>query len=232
MILGAFFKAIGQLDDPRFRGVLAKGIGLTAGLLVAIYVIFALGVGAVVPDEITLPLIGTIGWVDNLASLGSVLLMLALSVFLMVPVASAFIGFFLEDVAEAVEARHYPDLAPVPRQALMDVALDTLAFLGVLIVANIVALLVYLALPFGAALIFWGLNGFLLGREYFQLVAMRRLGRAGAKEARKRHLPLIWAAGLLMAVPLTIPLVNLLVPVLGVATFTHLFMRVEKTRAA
>jgi uncharacterized protein involved in cysteine biosynthesis len=32
----------------------------------------------------------------------------------------------------------------------------------------------------------------------------------------------IWAAGILMAVPLSVPLLNLLVPVLGAATFTHI----------
>ena len=37
-----------------------------------------------------------------------------------------------------------------------------------------------------------------------------------------------WLAGTLMAAPLSIPLVNLLVPVLGVATFTHLFHRLAE----
>jgi len=59
------------------------------------------------------------------------------------------------------------------------------------------------------------------------MVAMRRLGREGAKAARKRHMPAIWLAGALMAVPLSIPVVNLLIPVLGAATFTHMFMRLE-----
>jgi uncharacterized protein involved in cysteine biosynthesis len=35
----------------------------------------------------------------------------------------------------------------------------------------------------------------------------------------------VWLAGILMAAPLSIPLVNLVIPVLGVATFTHLFHR-------
>ena len=76
--------------------------------------------------------------------------------------------------------------------------------------------------PF-APLLFWGLNGWLLGREYFTLVAMRRVGRAAAKNLRGQHAGRIWLAGTLMAAPLSIPLVNLAVPVLGVATFTHLF---------
>lgn len=224
-----FFKAIGQLGDTRFQSVLFKGIGLTLALLVGVYIVFVWVLGLFLPDTISLPLVGDIG-LGLVLSIGSFFVMLGLSVFLMVPVASAFTGFFLEEVAEAVEDKHYPDLPPAPRQSFADMMRDTVAFLGVLIVANIIALVLYLALNIAAPLIFWALNGFLLGREYFQMVAIRRLGRAGAKASRARHAPKIWLAGALMAVPLSIPIVNLLIPVLGAATFTHMFMRLEGDR--
>ena len=115
----------------------------------------------------------------------------------------------------------------MPRQNFWDGFRDTINFLGVLIFANVLALILYaFFVPF-APFIFWGLNGFLLGREYFQLAAMRRVGRAKAKELRKRHFATIWLAGVLMAMPLTIPLVNLVIPIMGAATFTHLFHRLE-----
>ena len=82
-------------------------------------------------------------------------------------------------------------------------------------------------MPF-ALFIFWGLNGFLLGREYFTLAAMRRVGRAQAKVLRKRYAWRIWAAGILMAMPLSIPLLNLVIPILGAATFTHLYHRLTQ----
>lgn len=222
-----FSKALGQLGDRRFQLVLFKGLGLTLALLIAVYLVFVWVIGIFVPDTFTLPVIGEITWVNDALSIGSVFLMIGLSVFLMVPVASAFTGIFLEEVAEAVEDRHYPGLPDVPRQTLRDMVVDSLAFLGVIIVANLVALVVYLALNIAAPVVFWAMNGFLLGREYFQLVAMRRLGREGAKAARARHMPQIWLAGALMAIPLTVPIVNLLIPVLGAATFTHMFMRLE-----
>lgn len=221
-----FAKALGQLGDPRFRAVLGKGIGLTLGLLVLVYIAFVWVLGLFLPDAVTLPLIGEIS-LSLALSIGSFLVMIVLSVFLMVPVASAFTGLFLEDVAEAVEERHYPGLPPAPRMSIADMLRDSIGFLGVLIAANAVALLLYVLLNVAAPLIFWALNGFLLGREYFQMAAMRRLGREGAKAARKRHMAKIWVAGALMAVPLTVPIVNLLIPVLGAATFTHMFMRLE-----
>ena len=145
--------------------------------------------------------------------------------FLMVPVASAITALFLDDVAEAVEDRYYPRLPPVPRVSFAEGLRETLAFLALLIAANLAALVLYVWLPFGTPFVFYGMNGFLLGREYFQIAAMRREGRAGARALRSRHSAEIWIAGCLMAVPLSIPLVNLLIPILGAATFTHLYHR-------
>ena len=72
-------------------------------------------------------------------------------------------------------------------------------------------------------LVFWALNGFLLGREYFSLVALRRLPPSEVKAMCRRNRWTLWAAGTLMAAPLSIPILNLVIPVLGVATFTHLY---------
>ncbi|MFV2053469.1 EI24 domain-containing protein [Aliiroseovarius sp. YM-037] len=226
-----FAKALGQLDDPRFRRVLALGVGLTLALLFAVYAALLGVVNWFTPDEITLPWVGTVEWVDDLLSWGSILFMTVLSMFLMVPVASAFTGFFLEDVAQAVEDRHYPHLPPAPRIAFTESLQDSLNFLALMVIANLLALVVYFLVNIFSPVVFWALNGFLLGREYFQLVAMRRLGRAGAKALRRKHGLAIWVAGILMAMPLTIPIVNLLVPVLGAATFTHLFHRLQAEAA-
>lgn len=227
MIFGAILDALGQIGDPRFRWVLVRGITLTIALLVAAYLLVFWGVQWLLPDSFSVPLIGEITFVDELASWGSLILMIGLSVFLMVPVASAFTGLFLDDVADAVEARHYPHLPKAPRVPLAESVLETLGFLGVLIGANIAALIAYLIFAPFALVIFYALNGYLLGREYYRMIAVRRLGRDGAKAAFRNNLWLIWMTGALMAVPLTIPLVNLIVPVIGVAAFTHLFHRLE-----
>jgi CysZ protein len=226
-MIGDFLRALGQMGDRRFRSVLLRGVGLTVALFVALATGVFYLVDWAIPDTLTLPRIGELNWVDDFASGVSLLLMVVLSAFLMIPVASAFTSMFLDDVADAVEAEHYAHLPPAPRVPFGEAVRDGLSFLGVLVFANLAALVLYIFLAPFAPLIFLGLNGFLLGREYFQLVAMRRLGRAGARAARSRHAGAIWLAGTLMAVPLTVPVINLLVPVLGAATFTHLFHRWE-----
>ncbi|MEM9636819.1 MAG: EI24 domain-containing protein [Pseudomonadota bacterium] len=229
MILTAFFAALGQMTDPRFRRVLLLGVALTLALLIATSAGFVWLLGSLVGDQATLPFIGEVTWLNDLVGWGSALLLAVLSVFLMIPVASAITSMFLDTVAQAVEDEHYPHLpAPTP-VPIVDAIRDTVSFLGVLIAANILALLLYLfliatvALAPAAPFVFWGLNGFLLGREYFTLAAIRRVGREEAKVLRSRHTGTIWIAGVLMAVPLTIPLLNLIIPILGAATFTHLF---------
>ena len=193
--------------------------------MAAVYAGFLVLINSFVPGTIDLIFVGPITGIDALLGWGSLFLMLGLSVFLMVPVASAFSGLFLEDIADAVEDRHYPGLPPVTPVRLGDSLVDSLNFLGLVIAANVLALVLYIfAGPF-IPVVFWAVNGWLLGREYFTLVATRRIGREGAKALRAQNSGRIWLAGILMAAPLSVPLVNLVIPVLGVATFTHLFHR-------
>ena len=223
MILTAFFKALSQLPDPRFRNVLWRGIGLTVALLVAVYALLLWLIDWLTAEPITLPGVGEVTWVGDLLGWGSLGVMILMSVFLMVPVASAITSLFLDEVADAVEQQHYPQLPSVAPVGFIDGLRDTVGFLGILIGANLLALILYVIFPFAAFFIFYAMNGFLLGREYFQLAAIRRLDRDQALEMRRRHGGKIWLAGCLMAVPLSFPLVNLFIPVLGAATFTHIF---------
>lgn len=228
MIFNDFLRALRQLGDRRFRRVLWIGLALTVALLVAVYAAFLWALQSFTPDTIEIPLVGPIGGIDTLLSWGSALFVIGLSTFLMAPVAAMFTGFFLEDVVQAVEDRHYPNLPPVPRPKLSDAMVDSFNFFALLLAVNVVLAVVYLFSGPFMPLLFWAVNGLLLGREYFTLVAMRRLGRAGAKSLRRRYWLQVWIAGILMTAPLTIPVINLLIPVLGAATFTHLFQRLNQ----
>ena len=230
MIFSSFFKALGQAGDPRFRKVLILGVVLTLALLVAVYAAFLWFLQASLGAGAELPLIGHVTWIDDLLGWSSLGLMLILSVFLMVPVASAITSMFLDEVAQAVEDKHYAHLPPAPRVPLWDSVRDTVNFLGIIIAANTLALFLYAAFAPVAVFIFWGLNGYLLGMEYFQLAAMRRIGRKEAKAMRRKYVWVIWSAGILMAIPLTFPLLNLVIPILGAATFTHIYHALD-TRA-
>ena len=225
MIFAAFFKALGQLGDHRFRRVVFLGILLALALLFAVYALFLQLIWWTSPDTIDLPVIGPVSGVDTLLGWASLLFMVGLSIFLMVPVASAFTGIFLEDVADAVEDRHYPQLPPATPLSLAEGLRQSVNFLGLVIAVNVLALFLYPFVGPGIPLVFWTVNGFLLGREYFSLVALRRLPPTEVKAMRRRNRWTLWAAGTLMAAPLSVPILNLVIPVLGVATFTHIYHR-------
>ncbi|MCX7567782.1 EI24 domain-containing protein [Sulfitobacter sp. F26169L] len=231
-IFKAFGLALGQVGDPRFRRVLMIGVGLTLALLIGAAAGFVWFVDWITGESAWLPVLGEVQWLDDLFSWGAAFLVLFLSVFLMVPVASAITSMFLDDVADAVEAVHYPHISQQPRTPFWEALRDTVNFLGVIVGVNIVALILYVIFAPVAIFIFWAVNGFLLGREYYTLAAMRRVGRKRARELRRKHFATIWAAGILMAMPLSIPLLNLLVPILGAATFTHLFQMLPQGRPA
>ena len=225
IVFQSFFRALGQIGDARFNKVMLLGIGLTIALLIGatsglVWLVNVLAGGS----DIT--------WLDDVLAWGSVILMLVLSVFLMVPVASAITSMFLDEVAQAVEDKHYSHLPRVDPVPFWDALRDTVNFLGILIAANVVAIILYIFLPFLAPFIFWSMNGFLLGREYFTLAAMRRIGRANARNLRAQYAGTIWIAGIMMAIPLSFPLVNLLVPILGAATFTHIFHATQQHSTA
>jgi uncharacterized protein involved in cysteine biosynthesis len=224
-LIADFGRALAQLGDPRFLRVLVWSLLLTVLALAAVFWAVVLGLGWLLPDTLTLPWIGPVGFLDDLAFWGGVGLMLVLSVVLMVPAAAVVVGFFLEDVAAAVEARYYPGLPPAREPGLARQARDALGFLGLVVAANLVALVIYLLVPPLAPFVFWLVNGFLLGREYFGLVAARRLAPEAAAALRRRHFGRVWLAGTAMAVPLSVPVLNLVVPILGVAVFTHQFQR-------
>ncbi|MFT3973860.1 MAG: EI24 domain-containing protein [Amaricoccus sp.] len=224
-VLVDFGRALGQLGDPRFLRILGWSLLVTLAGLAALFWAVMTGLGAVLPETVTLPWLGSVTFIDTLVDWAAVALMLALSVVLMVPVAAGVVGFFLEGVAEAVEARHYPHLPPARSLGLAEQVGDALRFFLIVCAANLVGLVIYFSVAPLAPVIFWVVNGFLLGREYFQLVATRRLGRAAAADLGRRHFWRTWVVGTAMAIPLSVPILNLIVPILGVAVFTHQYHR-------
>ena len=227
MILSDFLKSVAQFDDPKFRRVLWRGMGLTIALLIAACLLVNFGINQLLSSAWAANLIGDQSWLGALINVGGVLFTIALSIWLMVPVTSAIIALFLDEVAQAVEARHYPHLPKQTATKLQDQILVGIRFLGILLLANVGALILSMIVPLLAPFVFWATNGYLMGREYFQMAAMRRMPRAQAQELFQRHQGSIWTAGILMAIPMSIPLVGLFIPILGAATFTHQFERLR-----
>jgi CysZ protein len=223
-VFADFMRAVGQVFDARFTGVLLRSMLLTLGLLAGLS-IGAVWLVGLLPESFDLPLIGEVATPFSAARGLALGAMVLLSAFLMFPVAAVFVNLYLDRIVDAVEVRHYPELPPVRPMGLVEALKGGLGFALVVLGVNLVAMIFYLLSGPFAPLVFWAVNGYLFGREYFELVAQRRVERAEMRKLRGRHALRIWFAGTLMAVPLSIPLVNLIVPLIGVATYTHMFHR-------
>jgi CysZ protein len=131
-------------------------------------------------------------------------------------------GLLLDRVANAVERRYYPGLPHAEGQSLASEIFSALRFLAVVVALNLLVLPAYL-IPGVNLVIFYVLNGYLLSREYFELVALRRMTPQSARTMRKAHSAKLFSAGVIVAFFSTIPLVNLLVPVVATAFMVHIF---------
>jgi len=213
-MIAAFIKGISQLNDRRTQRVLWISI-------IAASVAFALlwfGVGVL----LTTTSIFTLGWLEWVVKLFGGLATFVFTWFLFPGVISAVIGIFLGEIAAAVEARHYPNIGPAVEFPMAKAIKVTLGYLGVLIVLNLF-LLVFLLIPPLFPFVFYSVNGYLLGREYFELVAFRRVHPVEARRLRKAHRGKLFMTGVVMALLLTLPVVNLLAPVVITAAMVHLF---------
>lgn len=221
MVLRALFLAWGDMLRPRIFGVVALGVGLTLLLFVALQALLFWAAGHFAPQSLTLPWIGTVPLAPAL-SWSSLLLFPLMSIFLMAPVAAGFSGLFAEQVADAVEDTHYPTAKGLPVDFWAGIW-DSLAVMGAVIAVTLVTLALTPFLGPLASVLFYGGNGWLLGREFFQMAARRHLHAPQASALRRSLSVQATALGVLIALLLTVPVLNVVVPVLAAAGFTHLY---------
>ena len=100
-------------------------------------------------------------------------------------------------------------------------------FAAVSLLVNAFALVVFL-LPGVNILVFFVANGYLLGREYFELASLRFRSLAQTHELRRRHRFYIFLCGLLIAGFVAIPIVNLLTPLFGTAFMVRVHARLAR----
>ena len=221
MILRALFLAWGDLTRPRIFGVVALGVGLTLVMFVLLQAGAFWAIRLFAPETLTLPWIGAVPLAPAL-SWSSLILLPLMSIFLMVPVAAGFSGLFAERVSEVVEEIHYPQARGLP-VAFWDGLWESLAVMGAVILVTLVTLMLTPLLGPLASVLFYGGNGWLLGREFFQMAARRHLHEPQATELRRSLSVQATALGVLIAALLTVPVLNVVVPVLAAAGFTHLY---------
>jgi uncharacterized protein involved in cysteine biosynthesis len=235
-MLAAAYKALSEILSPPFRTVLVKSVALALALLVVLGVVlyrlleWLSGSGATWLEGALGPMAHTpllvLGWILAFAlGLG----LFAGAIFLMPAVTSLVASFFADEIAEHVERVHYPADPPGRPLPLARAMLEggKTALLSVLVYLCAAPFLLFA----GAGLvIFFLANAFLLGREYFELAAMRFHPAADAKALRRANGMTVFVAGLFIAAFVSIPIVNLATPLFATAFMVHLHKRIAGAR--
>jgi CysZ protein len=230
-MIDAAAKALAQMFSPPFRSVLLKSAALALAVItviaIALYrlVVWLSAAGTDWSETMlgtgTHTTISVVAWFLSVAAgLG----IIVGSIFLM-PAVTALVGsLFVDEIALEVERTHYPadpvgTALPLTRAAIEGIKTALLAILVYLL-----ALPFLLFAGFGV-IIFFLAAAYLLGREYFELVAMRHRPVLEAKALRKKRRGAVFVAGLFIAAFVSIPIVNLATPLFGMAFMVHIYKR-------
>ena len=225
-MFSALFKAIKQLDDPSIQRIIVGAVLLSAMIFAAL----VFGVWWLL-TTLSVSGIAFIDW--GIAFLGGGAAFIA-GIFIYPAMTGLMLSFVLDPVVQSVEARHYPDLPEPRKESAWEILGHGVRYLGTAIFLNLAVFIfvlpVMLATVFLAPLIpfvFYALNGYLLGREYFEIVSVRRLDPHIARALRKRHKFRIFVSGIVIAMLMTIPLVNWLMPVVATAFMVHVLANIQ-----
>lgn len=218
MLLKAAAAALRQVLSPAMRAILLKSLALTVGLLVAVWFALTRLIQAIQSSHhisADYPVLDTLAYF--LAGAG---LFVALA-YVMPAVSILVAGFFLDDAAEIVERTDFPGDAPGRALPWGQAMLYAVRFAGLALIVNLVALILFFV-PGVNLVAFFGANAYLLSREYFVLAAGRFRPLPDAQAMRRHYGFTTIAGGAMMAGLMVVPVVNLAVPLFGIALMVHL----------
>jgi uncharacterized protein involved in cysteine biosynthesis len=144
-------------------------------------------------------------------------------------ITSLVASLFVDDVADIVEREHYPAERPGAALPFSQAIYEGVKTALLTIVVYLVALPLVLFAGAGF-LIFFVAAAWLLGREYFELAAMRFRSPEEARAMRRDNAATIFTAGLFIAAFVSIPIVNLATPIFGMAFMVHMHKRLSGPR--
>lgn len=236
-MIDAVANAVAQLFTAPLRRVLLKSVGLAILLITIIGIamqrlLASLAESGATWAETTAGVAPHSAWA-TLAWILSIMAALGIvtgALFLM-PAVSAFVGsFFVDEVAEQVEQKFYPNDPPGRPLPVFRGIIEGLKIALLAVLVYLVALPFLLFFGFGLLILFFG-NAYLLGREYFELAAMRFLPPEEAKALRKANAIYIFLAGMIIAAFVSFPIVNLATPVFAMSYMMHIYKKMTGSKA-
>ncbi len=221
-MLSAAGQAFRDMFTPPFRAVLFKCVGFTIALLALLIV----GIEWTFSYFVQWP-----DWIEtSIEWLGGLALVVG-SIFLIPPVTSLIAGLYLDDIAALVEREHYPADPPGRELPTLQSVGVALRFFFVVLLVSLVALFLLL-IPGVNLIAFYLGNGYLLGREYFELAAMRHLPPAEAKSLRRANRLTVFLSGLVIAGIASVPILNLITPIFATGFMVRMYKSLARSASS
>ena len=225
-VLPSAYAALRQILSPQLRGLLWRTLGLTLLLLGLLWYGLSRLLAAFVathPVSADYPFINSV--LVFLAGAG-----LLVGLLYVLPVTSALVaGFFLDEAALVVERTDFPSDRPGEPISLGKSIGYGLRFAGLAILVNVAALML-IFIPGVNIVAFFAANAYLLSREYFEMAAARYRPVPDATRLRRENRATVLTGGALLAGLMLIPVVNLMIPLFGIAFMVHLHKRIAAKR--
>jgi CysZ protein len=220
MFTRAFARTLRTTRSPHFMGLLMK----TALITLLVFILFVAGFAASM-RSFDLTQGGWMEWaLDILLTFGA-----GFMGWMLLPIlVPAIAAFFQETIANSIERQDYPDyMPPAAQRPFVQELVEDFKFVLLIVVVNLVFFVTYF-IPIVGLFTYYGVNGYLIGREFFETAAARHIGKKKAKALRREFPAPAFLCGALIVLCTNVPFLNLIAPFIGVAIMVHLYHLLPK----
>lgn len=219
----AFSLAVGDVFTPAGRRALFLSLGGTLALLAVLW----LGAATLLTLVHASPFHGLDIVIEILGSLAALFI-----AWLLFPSLSILVlGIFLDPFVAAIERDRYPHLPPARRVGVSEFMRSGLRLALLAVVLNLALLPVYFV-PVVNVAAYYAINGYLVGRTYFEAIALRRMELRDVRAMWHANRAYFSMAGAIIAFLLSLPFLDLIAPLIGAAFMLHLFENSRRRSAA
>lgn len=214
-MIHCLFRAFSSLGDSHFWKILVISACINVFILVSLFY------GIWVVTGATEILSGGAAFYDSILDWILRFLAVVFAVISFPLILTIIISFFQESIVKKTIGIYYPDQLPVKEQNNVTIFFRDIRFLLIALLLNCLALVVSW-IPLVNIVVYMGLNGFLLGREYFYIVSNLLFSDHDIVAFKEKNSAKLIFAGIIVFFLLTLPIINLIVPLISVVFMVHI----------
>lgn len=232
IIIQAVLISFGRLFTLPMRRIFWRIFAISLAFLVIIWLLIR-HIFAIYFMHFISPLIGHIslswGWIGFLALISFIFGISHLIYILLCPFITFIGSFFADDIIEIIERKDFSIHTLGKAMTMSESILFGLRFFFLAIFGNIIALMLYFIPPIHL-LGFYVVNGYIFGRTYFMINALRFSNYSVAHALFQDNWALIFCAGIIIAIISAVPLFGVITPVFAPSFMCYIYKNIKGAR--